>query len=169
MPEIKITPTNSRKRPKFLLTENLGRLAKWLRILGYDAAIFPKISFHNRIRIARKDNRIILTRDKKEAKSKLKFKRILIKSDDYLQQLREMESLVSFDEKYLFSRCSKCNKPLFEIDKEKIKSRLPVYVFQTRNEFQVCRFCGKIYWKGTHYGLMLEKLKTIFPKNFLFS
>jgi len=155
--------TVSKKRPKFLLAENLGRLAKWLRILGYDAAIFPKISLHNRIRIAENDKRILLTRDKKEAKSKLKFRRVLIKSDDYLQQLREMKNLITFNEKYLFSRCSECNKPLAEIDKEKIKSQIPEYIYQSQNEFKICHFCGKIYWKGTHSELMLEKLKTIFP------
>jgi len=71
------------KRPKFLLAENLGKLAKWLRFLGYDAALYRKISLDNMIRIANKDNRIILTRSKKVAKNKRKFKRILIKSENH--------------------------------------------------------------------------------------
>ena len=121
MPEISFYDSIQKKtRPKFLLAENLGRLAKWLRFLGYDAALFKKIDFDNMIRIANKDNRIILTRNRKEAKNKKKFKRIFIKTENYLEQLRELNNILEFNENYIFSRCSECNRLLYKIEKEKI-------------------------------------------------
>lgn len=151
------------KRPKFLLAENLGKLAKWLRFLGYDAALYRKISLDNMIRIANKDNRIILTRSKKVAKNKRKFKRILIKSENHSEQLRELKNIIRFDGNYIFSRCSECNRLLENIASEKIKNMIPVYIYQTQKKFKVCRFCGKIYWEGSHVKNMLAELKAIFP------
>ncbi len=146
-------------KPKFLLTENLNRLAKWLRMLGYDAAIYKSISFHNMIRLAVKERRIILTRSTKQAKSNLKFSRILIKADNHLQQLKELKEVISFNEHYIFLRCLLCNKLLIEIAKEKIKDLVPEFIYENQTDFKVCRKCGKIYWQGTHYKAMLAEIK----------
>ena len=149
-------------KPKFLLTENLNRLAKWLRMLGYDAAIYRSISFHNMIRLAVKERRIILTRSNKQAKSNLKFSRILIKADNYLQQLTELIEIIAFNEQNTFSRCLLCNRLLSEITKEKIKDLIPDFIYENHTDFKVCRKCGKIYWQGTHYKAMLAELKKTF-------
>ena len=119
-----------KKRPRFLLAGNLNKLAKWLRILGYDAATYKSISFENMIRIAVKDKRIILTRCKKQAKSKKKFKRILIISDIPKLQLIELKELIEYDEAHIFSRCGKCNKILYKIEREKIQKKIPKFVFE---------------------------------------
>ena len=148
-------------KPKFLLAENLNRLAKWLRMLGYDTAIYKSISFSNMIRLAVKERRIILTRSKKQAKSKLKFSRILIKTDNHLQQILELNEIISFNVKYIFSRCLLCNKQLSDIKKESFKELIPEFIYENHTDFKICRKCGKIYWQGTHYKSMLVELKKL--------
>ena len=149
-------------KPKFLLTENLNRLSKWLRMLGYDATIYKSISLSNMIRLAVKERRIILTRSAKQAKSNLKFSRILIKSDNHFKQIKELKEIITFNEQYTFSRCLVCNKQLYGISKEKVKDLVPEFIYENQADFKVCRKCGKIYWQGTHYKVMLEVLKNIF-------
>ncbi|MCK5027974.1 MAG: Mut7-C RNAse domain-containing protein [Candidatus Pacebacteria bacterium] len=148
-------------KPKFLLTENLNRLAKWLRMLGYDAAIYKSISFHNMIRLAKKERRIILTRSNKQAKSNLKFSRILIKADNHLEQIKELKEVITFNEQYTFLRCLLCNKLLYGISREKVKDLVPEFIYENQTDFKVCRKCGKIYWHGTHYKAMLMELRKI--------
>ncbi|MBN1326731.1 MAG: Mut7-C RNAse domain-containing protein [Candidatus Cloacimonetes bacterium] len=152
---------NPAGKPKFILTENLNKLAKWLRILGYDAALFKAISFSALIRTAINDDRIVLTRSRKQADSNYHFPRRLIRSDDHLEQLKELQDLIVFDRSAIFSRCSLCNRILFEIDKEKIKNLVPEYVYQNWNEFRICRKCGKIYWTGSHFDNIIRFLETV--------
>lgn len=149
-------------QPRFLLDENLNRLAKWLRLLGYDAAVYKAISRQKQIHLANKEFRILLTRDKKTAKSKLDFHRIYIKSDDHIKQLKEIRNILQLDEDLTFSRCLECNKVLFEIRKAKIRDLVPPFIFDSFNEFKLCRRCGKIFWKGSHYKAMQQKLTEIF-------
>lgn len=149
-------------RPDFIAERNLARLTRWLRILGYDTLNYKNISFNNLIRIARRDRRIVLTRNQKHAKSNYKFSRVLIKSDNLEKQLRELDSFITFDEKFLFTRCPNCNKILFLIDKRKIVDLIPEKVYKNFAEFKVCRRCGKIYWQGTHYRDFKAKLESLF-------
>lgn len=150
------------RKPRFLLAENLNRLAKWLRLLGYDAAVYRSISTDKMINLAIRERRILLTRAKKIAARKEKFPRILIRSENHKQQLCELFNYISFDEKYIFSRCRECNKLLFDITKDKIKELVPEFIFNSQTEFVICRKCGKIFWRGTHYQNMMQDLKNIF-------
>lgn len=151
-------------QPSFLLSENLNRLARWLRLLGYNAALFRSIDFDNMIRIANRDRRIILTRDRKQAISRKKFKRRLIKTDNHLLQLRELLDLIRFDQAHAFTRCLECNRRLFVISGDKIKDLVPEYTRQQHQEFLYCRQCGRIYWQGDHYRDMKDKLEKLFSK-----
>ncbi len=151
-------------KTKFLLSENLNRLAKWLRLLGYDAVIYKSISLHKKIQLAQKERRIFLTRSKKIAKNSIQFSRRLIKSDDHLVQLKELENLINYDENMIFTRCIECNKLLNSIEKDKIKNRLDEFTFQNFEKFKICRKCGKIYWEGSHYQNMKNILKRIIDK-----
>ncbi|MCD4796516.1 MAG: Mut7-C RNAse domain-containing protein [Candidatus Cloacimonetes bacterium] len=147
------------RKPNFLLDENLNRLAKWLRLLGYDAAVYKSISFHNAIRLANREHRIFLTRSRKLATSNQKFSRRLIMSVDHRDQLKELNDIVTVKEEYLFSRCILCNKKLFDISKEKIKELIPEFVYESLDEFKLCRKCGRIFWKGSHYKAIKKELK----------
>lgn len=149
-------------KPKFMLPENLNKLAKWLRVLGYDAMVVRKISMANMIRMANRDRRIILTRAHKFAYSPHRFRRHLIVSEDHLQQLEEILDLVDYNETELFTRCLECNRLLNSIEKSKIKQYVPYFIYENHDEFLYCRNCGKIYWPGTHYQNMKKKLEDIF-------
>ncbi len=148
-------------RVKFLLDENLGKLAKWLRFLGYDAAIYKSISIHNKIRLANRENRVYLTRDKKIAKLKQKFSRKLIKSENHKEQLKELKNYIKYEEEYLFTICPNCNRLLKNANKEKIKKLVPEYIYQTHDEFKVCYMCGRVFWKGSHYHKIRDTLKDL--------
>ena len=150
------------KRPKFLLAENLNKLAKWLRILGYDAAIYKSISFLQRTNLAKRERRIYLTRSKKEANSNLIFSRILLKSGSYLEQIEELKKILNYDENKIFSRCTVCNRKLYPIEREKISGEIPKKVFANFTSFYVCRKCGNFYWRGSHFDVMKEKIKKSF-------
>ncbi len=150
------------KRQKFLLAENLSKLAKWLRILGHDAVIYKNISFLKRANLTKKERRIYLTRSKKEFNSHLIFSRILLKSDDDLQQIKELRKLLHYDENEMFLRCTKCNKKLYYIDKERVNGKVPKRVFAHFTTFYACRKCGNFYWRGSHFVALKKKLEKIF-------
>jgi len=147
---------------KFILAENLNKLARWLRLLGYDAVLYKSISFDNMIRIACKDRRILLTRSKKQSRSKKHFARHLIKEENHIEQLKEIKHLLVYDQERIFSRCMYCNKILYEIDKDKIRDKVPDYVWQNQDRFRVCRKCGRIYWLGTHTATIKKDLDKLF-------
>lgn len=150
------------KRPKFVADTNLGRLAKWLRILGYDAVFYKDVSIFTLSRIANSENRIFLTRSQKITNRKLFDHVRLIKCDYVFDQLQELQCLITDDEEYLLTRCSICNKLLYEVEKQKLESLVPTYVYQTNVQFKICRACGKIYWSGTHNEEIKKKLKEVF-------
>jgi len=152
------------KLPRFLLRENLNKLARELRLLGYDAAIYKQISFHNLCRIAARENRIILTRSLGESKQKTDNQIILIKAVLVDQQLLQIKPVLQFDPVIIFSRCSLCNKMLYEIDKKKIINFVPEYVLTHNSHFKICRFCGHIYWEGDHHQAILKRLKNLFEE-----
>ncbi|MCF7911968.1 MAG: Mut7-C RNAse domain-containing protein [Candidatus Cloacimonetes bacterium] len=147
--------------PRFLLRENLSKLARNLRFLGYDSAIYKQISFDNFKRIAARDKRIILTRSHQEAHAKSDLKIILINSDQVDEQVQEISSILKFDPVFIFSRCSLCNKILYEIAKEKIINSVPEYVLTHHSHFRICRFCGHIYWEGDHYQAIHRRMKNL--------
>jgi uncharacterized protein len=148
-------------KKKFLLDENLGKLAKWLRMLGYDAAVYKSISIEKKISLCNKERRIFLTRNKKTAKRKEQFSRILIKTEKYDEQLQEILHLLEFNDETLSSRCLECNYELQELQVEKIKDLVPENVRYNFPDYKICRKCGKIFWKGSHYASMKSKLKNL--------
>ena len=149
-------------KPQFLLSENLNRLAKWLRMLGYDAAVYKSISIDKMIHLAGKEKRVLLTRSKQVSRRKEKFPRVLIQSEFHIDQLKELRSYLKLNEEYLFTRCINCNKILYDISKDKIKDLIPEFVFNSIDEYKVCRKCGKIFWQGSHYEDMMKILNKIF-------
>ncbi|MFB0527613.1 MAG: Mut7-C RNAse domain-containing protein [bacterium] len=148
---------------KFLVDFMLGRLCKWLRLLGYDASYFVSEKKSDLIYQSLKEGRIILTRDHRLSKKKA-IKLVIINSDLLEEQLEQVfsELDIKVDPDEIFTRCLVCNEVLQEIKKEKVKDRVPNYVFQTKKDFSFCPNCQKIYWKGTHWDLahqLLKKLK----------
>ena len=146
---------------KFFCDDNLGRLAKWLRTLGYDTLFFDEISDNELVSKALKEDRIILTRDTKLVELKVVSKYLLIQSDIPLKQLKQVKEKFNLEtsEEKLFTRCPVCNTPLVKIEKEKVKDKVPTYVYKTQLNFVFCKRCNKIFWSATHVERMKHRLK----------
>ena len=154
---------------KFIVDANVGRLAKWLRALGYDTVFIKDIDDDSLIRIGLSEGRVLLTRDTHISERRVvamgQLETILIKDDDVLAQLKQVvETLDLEPSKQRFSLCLGCNEPLVSVPKKEVRSEVPPYVFQTRSTFCRCPSCRKIYWQGTHWERMeaaLEKIRGV--------
>jgi len=140
----------------------LGRLARWLRFFGYDTFYYPHIDDGKLIKVAKEQDRFILTRDTRLIQVKGLKDYLLIKSNDSLQQLLEVIDALKIRQFNLLSRCVKCNGELVQIiDKAEIKDSVPEFVFLQHNEFLECLDCGKRYWEGSHPNMFKEKVGRI--------
>ena len=147
---------------KFILTRELGRLAKWLRILGFDSEYFKEDNIGSLIIQALRDSRIILTRNLR-MHDIYGTKIIYIKSERLPEQVAQLlkELKLAPNSKQMFSRCIICNTELIAVEKEKIQDRVPEYVFATQDNFVTCPQCQRIYWQGTHWGNVKKILEGI--------
>jgi hypothetical protein len=147
---------------KFILSRELGRLAKWLRILGFDTAYFNQDNTAGLIIQALREERLIITRNHRLAGSS-RIKTFLVKTERLKDQLSEILKGLKLDINgdMMFSRCIICNVELEHIDKEKARSKVPEYVFDTQDNFIACPKCKRIYWSGTHWGNVAQTLKEI--------
>jgi len=137
---------------KFIATKELGKLCKWLRIMGYDASYFPEAEKRELIIKSLQEERIILTRDSKM--SVYSGVRMLhIKSDFVEDQLKQIMAELGIRPRRdkFFTVCVICNTPLKNVKKSEIKDKVPPYVYQTQDSFMKCNICERIYWQGTHW------------------
>ena len=148
---------------KFIVDSMLGRLAKWLRIIGYDTIYYPEIDDREFVSIALKKDRFILTRDTLLVKRRNVKDFLLVEGDHFRDQLCFVVKRLKLDPNVgIFTRCIRCNRPLEIIDKSDIESMVPDYVFASQDIFKMCQTCKKVYWGATHRDRMKEELKTIF-------
>jgi uncharacterized protein with PIN domain len=146
--------------PKFLTDRMVGRLAKWLRILGCDTAYLPQLSPQGLMREARRQGRIILTRDTRLLRDKQAPPFLFIREDHFRQQLKQVVEAYCLDPlRMLFTRCAECNEILKMVKKEEIQEIIPPYVWQTQDEFRQCPGCRRIYWGATHKEHVMEELR----------
>ena len=156
------------KELKFIVDNNVGKLAKWLRMMGYDAVLFDGSDDSYLVAKALAEDRIILTRDTQILKRGVitsgRLKAILINSDEPEPQIRQVIDTLNLDCRLRpFTLCLECNQPLEERSKDQVKDRVPPYVFLTQKQYMECPACHRIYWRGTHWKAMTEKLKRFLP------
>jgi uncharacterized protein with PIN domain len=152
--------------PKFIIDHNVGKLAKWLRIMGYDTRFFEGTDDADLVATALAEERVILTRDTQITKRRViangRLKAILIQSDDPEQQMRQVIQALGLDCQFgPFTRCLECNQPLMARDKQEVKDLVPPYVFKTQDQYMECPACHRIYWRGTHWQAMTRRLKRL--------
>jgi len=150
----------------------LGKLTRWLRMLGHNVKYSNKLDDAQLIMIAEKETRILLTRDLEL------YQQATAKGVDafYLEGKAETEKLAELAKRFKIkldidmttSRCSKCNTRVKTISKEKVADKVEKSTFAYCNEFWECPKCGQIYWQGTHWIRIretLEKTKEILKKD----
>lgn len=159
---------------KFIADSMLGRLARWLRLLGYDTIYFPKIEDRFLLKIAREDERIILTRDTRLVKIRGLKRFLLLEENDPFKQLKKVITtlqLSPYNEPDglegvpLLVRCPLCNTPVEVVSKEQAKEHVPEYVYHTAGGFKYCPKCNKFYWRGTHPERAQRKLLEVLHDN----
>lgn len=139
-------------------------MARWLRILGFDVAYYSKIEDDKLIELARKENRVILTRDrelinKAQKISPLKKKALLIESERWEEQVEQVLDYFNLRRKIdPNSRCLECNVKLKPLPRARAKNLVPPFVYEKADSFALCPNCGRVYWKGTHFRDMEKKI-----------
>ena len=140
---------------KFFVDAMLGNIARKLRFFGYDSKYFADIEDRQIIIEAKKENRIIISRDKDLVKKseKLGLSCIFITKEDETDQFLEIIAQTKIKFSHIsgdFARCSKCNGNTVRIEKSSIKENVSPKTYQTNEIFWKCSNCNKIYWEGTH-------------------
>ncbi|MDX9929970.1 MAG: Mut7-C RNAse domain-containing protein, partial [Bacteroidales bacterium] len=146
---------------RFILDVHLGRLAKYLRLCGFDTLFSSYFEDREIIETARRENRIIVTRDRLLLKSAGDAEGYLVKSQYHDEQLREVFDRFGLKNHVrLFSRCISCNATLEEVKKEEIADRLLADTRKYFSSFKRCPLCDRIYWEGSHY----DNMKKVSPR-----
>ena len=147
---------------KFILTKEVGRLARWLRILGFDTVYYNQDNTARVLLLALREQRIVVTRNKLLFDT-ISAKAVYLTQEKVEDQLRAViEKLgIRIDEEKMFSRCVLCNKALAAVDKQNVKERVPPYVYKTQDSFMECGLCRRVYWPGTHWGNIRKALERL--------
>ena len=141
--------------PKFFVDSMLGNIARKLRLLGYDSQYFSDIDDEKLIENARKEKRIIVSKDKELIKKaqKLDMRSIHITKDEEIEQFFEIINIINLKRVQMngdTARCPSCNSLTESVDKDIIKEKIPQGVLKSNDRFWICKYCNHIYWEGTH-------------------
>jgi uncharacterized protein with PIN domain len=143
----------------FAVDRMLGRLARWLRILGYDAAYGPELYGAALVALARREGRLIVTRDTRLARRRDRPAMVFIERDGFRDQLREIARAVPLAPVGFCTRCVECNRLLEPAGREAV--RAPAYVLATQTRFWRCPSCHRTYWPATHIARMRDELAAL--------
>ena len=150
---------------RFLVDQNVGKLTKWLRLLGYDAVFFTGDDDNQMVKQALNENRILITRDTAIRRRKVALSGqltvITFETEDAETQMQQLIAGLSLTEdSQPLSRCLEDNALLHSIDKTDVEKRVPTHTFKTQDEFMECPACGRVYWRGTHWQALERRLNS---------
>jgi hypothetical protein len=143
---------------RFTAEPMLGKLAKWLRMMGYDVHYPSSYEEENLLRLMAEGRRLLTRRTQAHARYP---GAIRIRSDHVGEQLKQLVNLgcLKPDQTRFFTRCLRCNLPLVEADPEAARSTVPDHVYrENMSAILSCRNCGRFFWPGTHRERMLKQL-----------
>ena len=154
------------ERPKFIADENVGKLGRYLRRLGFDTAIFEGGDDRDMVKRALAEGRTVLTRDTHigsfgvAARGRVKV--VTFATDSPEEQLKQViNDLGLSDSLRPLTLCLECNCPLMEIPRQNAAQRVPPYVFETQERYTGCPCCKRLYWRGSHWQAMQQQLKAL--------
>jgi len=160
-PLVRLRPAPLRT-PAFVLDSNLGRLARYLRLLGFDCLYENNFDDATVASIAAREQRIVLTRDRALLQRKLITRGYFVREVRPRPQVKEV--LARFDLYRLvtpFKRCIRCNGELQVVDKQAIEQRLEPKTRKYFDTFRMCTDCGQIYWQGSHHARSLRLIEEL--------
>ena len=136
---------------RFLADAMLGKLARWLRLLGFDCAYEDRIADAELIRRGVEQQRVILTRDRALPHESWLSGICVVRAEAPFEQLGEvLRRFALAPSVQLFSRCSQCNRDLASAHRADLAGRAPPHILATREHFWECAGCGRVYWEGSH-------------------
>lgn len=143
----------------------LGKLAKWLKILGFDALFFSKIEDDDLITLAREQDRILLTKDTGLISKAKGIETLFLESEEWQNQVQQVMEHFHLREKVApHTRCIDCNVELKNLPKKNAKNLVSTFVFEKADSFALCPSCGRVFWRGTHFKDMERKIQEILNK-----
>lgn len=155
----------AKKYPKFVADSMLGKLARWLRILGYDTVYNPSLSIKELVNICNKTGTMFITRRKVFPDGIYPVSMFNVASDCFEVQLyRVIKQFDLIVDKKIFTRCVKCNARVKSVRKVSVKEKIPEKSFIGYKRYFQCPVCEKVYWAGTHRNNTLRKLEQILSK-----
>ncbi len=146
--------------PAFAVDKMLGRLARWLRILGHDVCWRPELRGRALAARARREHRLLLTRDTRLVRRHDVPPYVFVTSDDFRAQLRQVAAIVPLGGGFL-ERCVECNTPVVDTPSETAAPRVPSAVLAAHERLQACPRCRRVYWAGSHRDRIREELARI--------
>lgn len=162
---IKGTAMPALRKPEFILDVHLGRLARYLRMLGFDSIYRNDMEDMELVELSLQEHRILLTRDRELLKQEKLTHGLWLRSAHPKQQAREIITRLDLCSIiHPFSRCMDCNGMIEKVEKRTVLSMLQPGTFRTFDEYFRCTSCGKVYWKGAHYQRMERILSEITRK-----
>ena len=147
---------------RFVLDGHLGRLAAYMRMLGFDCWYERFADDDMLATIASKEARVLLTRDVGLLKRREIERAYCVRHDLPHDQLREVSRRFALHPHFRpFQRCMDCNGQLRAVSKDEVIDHLPPHTRETKNDFSRCLNCGKVYWRGSHHARMLEWIEEL--------
>jgi hypothetical protein len=154
--------TGPLRTPKFVCDVHLGKLAGFLRMLGFDTLYRGDYGDAELVRISLDQRRALLSRDRRLLENPILVRKFAVRSEKPLEQLTEVLRRFDLAEAARpFTRCLKCNSALSRVEKSDVLARLPERVRLAYDEFFHCPGCDRVYWKGTHFERMSEAVERV--------
>lgn len=167
--EQRLKPTPPEDAPRFIVDAMLGRLARWLRTLGWDTAYDDFISDADLVRRALEEDRILVTRDRKLTEEWRIDGVLVLDANETVEQLAEVVTALDLARPdRLFTRCRSCNEPLEPVtpskiaDTPRLADRVPPRVLESHERFFRCPGCDRVYWEGSHTDRMRRTVDRVF-------
>jgi len=149
----------------FAADRTLGKLAKWLRILGFDT-VFESGCSDKRFYENLEPDRVLLTRIGNLRKQLAARRLVFIKANDLIGQLGQTidELAITINDISPFSRCIECNSAIIDIAKENVFGLVPDYIWENHDNFSMCRNCERFFWAGSHVERSREMIERLFKR-----
>jgi uncharacterized protein with PIN domain len=152
------------REPRFVLDTHLGKLARLLRLLGFDVLYRNDLEDAEIVDISLEQGRIALTRDRGILKHGRLTHGYCVRSPAPVEQVREVVARFDLRSRVApFTRCTICNGEIRTVPKNEVEHRLPPKTRQKQDSFRYCEGCDRVYWRGTHYARLKALVQRLFP------